>query len=980
MAHINTNMNQTKEMDCLLANCTIEQIEVEDYIHKLMECGFMSRDAVQQRKEKTNNLRYWFVVYVPQIYGTLVFYQTTSKNAYKVKNKSADMYELPNNITSLLLHAGETTNLNRFVDLSRGIFVPSDIFADANVQQKKSELTPKQLYDLNDVATRLEKVIPFHDGASAAYKNFMKELFSCNRKVWYEKHNADDAVVQTSYYYPKLIYCLQFIFRARNLEVLRKKFTALPSIKDAEIRKHFLDKAETFLKEIASLYEKDVTLLYKTMHLLNHMSDEDEKMADETSKKFEGFIKNRAKYTVRDGSMYIIDPINKKQYVYPQEYFKYYRAMLDMDKMAQRIRDFYDEQNGEEYRKLALAFAKYNSYDAEWMQVFVDKVTSDVALNSQDENLLQQNEDLKRTMQALQDCKEQEKARLKSEADLAYRKQKEQETQRKTIEKLERSKQQLEKYIRTEFVPTVQAFRAAQNNLQSNKIETYDGFLKQLYIKNKEYSVLQLVQESDLLNLENSVDADMMEVLYADLYESEQQQKAVVKDEKLKQFMQTIKVANASSNAASANKGVDDIQITKIVQRADENLLTQMIDVVEKMKRYTQTAMACYDRYEILSMYTKMQNVFSGLQKDIAEIKKCIELLPVFSKEVYQNFEKEIEACLKTPEECIACSQLQLGKVEEYEKQVHEVLAKYKTLYLRINQIYMDSCIIPEIAELQKKENYLYINNTLQVVFEKYKVDKKDVSNLREIVLDMFESTCNKMYLLYTPSWDVDGDLESTLTRLEKRQAEVKQFYETYICQIAKYLTRIVDGMYNNNLLAKQLLDIRKPDYVDDFINDCFEEASTGIFDSELRVRFNKDIKLLLRDVLQKIKTSIHNVLQKSNLVIDELEYDVQDELLNILVAVRLETAKMEDDEYAMKNKREFFDRFQDILFLMQDCVNSKLKALELEVSGKTSALENNRSNVVKKIHKEMMRVFNFTEDGSFDPNDIISALNNLKK
>ena len=448
MAKANSKKNLSKKVNNLLKNCTIEQIEVEDYIEKLMECGFMSPQAVQQRKETTNNLRYWFVVYIPKLYSHLAFYQTTSETAFKVKTKSKDIYELPENISSLLLHSGERKPIHRFVDISRGIFIPGDVFAPANVQNDKQDFASWQQEQLKEVASDLESVIPFHVEAEDTYKTFTKELFQSSRKVWYEKRSGDGSVVSTEYYYPELIYCLQFIFRARNLEFVCNKLKTIHSIKDADVRQMHFKKVEEFLQDVQRIYDSSVTILYSTMRIISSMSEDLKTKAEEARDMIRQRVAQGYVQKIRNGKLYFVNDKNEVVDEYPEIFMMYYRILSSADALAKNIQKFYDKHAKEDAKNIAMPFTRYSTYDAQWMELFSKVIHKQDNLNNADESELKKNIALEDAFSALQNAQEVEKERLKSELLALQKEEAAQQKQRAFVLSLEQSNFEIYKIIK----------------------------------------------------------------------------------------------------------------------------------------------------------------------------------------------------------------------------------------------------------------------------------------------------------------------------------------------------------------------------------------------------------------------------------------------------------------------------------------------------------------------------------------------------
>ena len=480
MAKANSKKNLSKKVNILLENCTIEQIEVEDYIEKLMECGFMSPQAVQQRKETTNNLRYWFVVYIPKLYSHLAFYQTTSETAFKVKTKSKDIYELPENISSLLLHSGERKPIHRFVDISRGIFIPGDVFAPANVQNDKQDFAFWQQEQLKDVASDLESVIPFHNEAEDTYKIFTKELFQSSRKVWYEKRLIDGSVVSTEYYYPKLIYCLQFIFRARNLEFVRNQLKMINSSKDAEVRQTNLKKVESFLKEVQQIYDKCVTTLYKTMYMISKMDESALTKAEEARDMIRQRVTQGCVQKLRNGKLYFVNDKNEVVDEYPEIFMIYYRILSSADALAKYIQQFYDKHAKEDAKNIAMPFTRCSTYDAQWMELFSKVIHKQDNLNNADESELKKNIALEDAFRALQSAQEVEEERLNSERLALQKEEAAQQKQRAFVLSLEQSKKNLENFICKQFIPTVLEYCNIKDTLRTNKLLNEQDFAKQV--------------------------------------------------------------------------------------------------------------------------------------------------------------------------------------------------------------------------------------------------------------------------------------------------------------------------------------------------------------------------------------------------------------------------------------------------------------------------------------------------------------------
>ena len=792
MAKANSKKNLSKKVNNLLKNCTIEQIEVEDYIEKLMECGFMSPQAVQQRKETTNHLRYWFVVYIPKLYSHLAFYQTTSETAFKVKTKSKDIYELPENISSLLLHSGERKPIHRFVDISRGIFIPGDVFAPANVQNDKQDFAYWQQEQLKEVASDLESVIPFHNEAEDTYKIFTKELFQSSRKVWYEKRLADGSVVSTSYYYPKLIYCLQFIFRARNLEFVRNQLKMINSSEDAEVRQTNLKKVENFLKEVQQIYDRCVTTLYKTMYMITKMNESALAKAEEVRDMIRQRVTQGCVPKTQNGKLYFVNDKNEVVDEYPEIFMIYYRILSSADALAKNIQKLYDQHAKEDAKNIAMPFTRYSTYDAQWMDLFSKVIHKQDNLNNADASELKKNIALEDAFSALQSAQEVEEERLKSERLALQKEEAAQQKQRAFVLSLEQSKKNLENFICKQFIPTVLEYRNVKDTLRTNKLLNEQDFAKQ--VENKFASnegLNSIMVESANFDKGSAYDAELIQSLYEDLKAYDERYEESVTNGKLQQFISSIKTTGVAQNDTQSQEYV---QIQKFIARAEEGVLTYMTQAVEDMQQYIAVAKACLDRFKIATRYAEARDVLWNLEKEKKNTRQLISLLPVCSSAMLSQFDVEWASVAKTIDQFVAKSELDMQKLYAYEEQMKNMMHTYISYAQQVTKLYETANHFDEEIDtiLKTQKNKLITSIQQMCCREELSPESKEayVDGIK-LVFEVVEEMIQKLEL--EVNWDTIKDFHRSPEKILGQYEEYKQMIQEKVISITKGLCALFE-------------------------------------------------------------------------------------------------------------------------------------------------------------------------------------------
>lgn len=956
MAKANSKKILSKKVNNLLENCTIEQIEVEDYIEKLMECGFMSPQAVQQRKETTNNLRYWFVVYIPKLYSHLAFYQTTSETAFKVKTKSKDIYELPENISSLLLHSGERKPIHRFVDISRGIFIPGDVFAPANVQNDKQDFAYWQQEQLKEVASDLESVIPFHVDAEDTYKIFTKELFQSSRKVWYEKRLIDGSVESTEYYYPKLIYCLQFIFRARNLEFVRNQLKTIHSIKDAEVRQTNLKKVESFLKEVQQIYDRCVNTLYKTMYMISKMDESALAKAEEARDMILQRVAQGYVQKIRNGKLYFVNDKNEVVDEYPEIFMMYYRILSSADALAKNIQKFYDKHAKGDAKHIAMPFTRYSTYDAQWMELFSKVIHKQDKLNNADESELKKNIALEDAFSALQNAQKVEKERLKSELLALQKEEAAQQKQRAFVLSLEQSKKNLENFICKQFIPIVLEYKHIKETLKTHKISHLQDFKKQVDNKFASCEGLPFMEEEFPAFGKNAVyNESLVQSFYEDLALSDKAYEECLSNEKLQQFIANIKTMNF---VPDDTKSQEYVPIKKFIERAETGVLTEMTQAANNMFNYITIANACLDRYHVVCMYTDARSVFVDISNKITLIEEKLSKLPVLKEQVLQDFHDDIQKIRKQPPEFLINSQIDMKKIQQYQQTVSNCCDVYAKKVDEVSALYKESKdFVGNLTQLLEEQR-CKLRTGLDMIERELDVPTEMLEPLKDNVLMIFDCLADFIYEVdYTTWWKDGSSVETTMKNVRQTMNYYKEnsvretqvvcgkFMEVFsVLKEANDLLNCVERFEDLDHLKAYFIKVRekaickffnflpKNEIKSRIIKHCMDMDFSEIEDKfytgiqkevqEKRGQFSSELKdnLLQKTILvvNNLKEEVEQLIEQGAILNDCCK-KIQQTLNDILVCLRKEFGTIHKFEGTLQHilkqhTKEYDDEFCNLL------------------------------------------------------------------